>query len=841
MNGNNRQLYLNITNVNKTDAGDWTCGDSFNTGTSPTVTLPVYYGPENISFKSTGSSIIVIENESGSVTCSADCNPPCNITWYEGDDTSGSIISSNNGLLSLNNRQQAGNYTCQATNTEIPNSHRSKHLMVIVHYGPENIKFESTNSSITVIENESKNVTCSADCSPPCNINWRKGSVLSGNKGLLPLNNIQRQQAGNYTCQVKNTQIPGSLQSKPLMVIVHYPPTITSLTSDAINNMIDEDYNVTFTCYVDSLPSSVISWSRSQQGGQLYSGSQYTIPKTSRQHTDNYTCTASNHIGQSVSKTIPLNVRYGPENIRFTPTGSSITVIENERKTVTCSADCNPPCNIKWYKDSTIISFTEFLSLINIKRQEAGNYTCQITNTQIPGSLQSKHLMVIVHYPPVITGLTSDATNNMIDEDSTVTFTCSVDSLPSSDISWSRSQPGEQLYSGSQYTIPEVSCQHTDNYNCTASNTIGQPVSKTIPLHVTCSPRENMVTMRNITNRINTTINLEVDIIAYPEPTFTWYHTPTRHIINTARTQQLSTINYKSTVEITLNSTLFGDYIVSVYNGIGVQNFTITVINGEPPQPVNEPVESNNMVTIVVSVLVIVIVVVIVVVIYRRKAQKDSSQDNVPLSNKGNKRQDEMVIDDNLTYEGSDHLFGPRTGAGPGKGQTDNIPMSSNLKTGKDNKMVIDDNLLYEGSDHLFGPQNGNESGKSKKPAKKPDPEVIYTAVVKKKAGQDNKAASGQTGIYENIVIKAKSIPTKKPTINKEGLNYADVVFTNKTPAKDVKPVYHDAVEYACIQPGVRGPTPPPVSDSSDDDDAPAPPPPPPSKPKTKQMKTKKK
>ncbi|XP_055958759.1 adhesion G-protein coupled receptor G6 isoform X2 [Patella vulgata] len=49
INGNNKQLYLNITNVTSTDTGNWTCGDTFNIGTSPTVTLPVYYNcPEEI-------------------------------------------------------------------------------------------------------------------------------------------------------------------------------------------------------------------------------------------------------------------------------------------------------------------------------------------------------------------------------------------------------------------------------------------------------------------------------------------------------------------------------------------------------------------------------------------------------------------------------------------------------------------------------------------------------------------------------------------------------------------------------------------------------------------------
>ncbi|XP_055958742.1 tyrosine-protein kinase-like otk [Patella vulgata] len=486
---------------------------------------------------------------------------------------------------------------------------------------------------------------------------------------------------------------------------------------------------------------------------------------------------------------------------------------------------------------------TLYLNITNVTSTDAGTWTCR------DGRVVSPSVTLPVYYPPNITSLTSDATNNMIDEDSTVTFNCSVDSLPSSEISWSRSQQGGQLYSGSQYTISKASCQHTDNYTCTASNNIGQPVSKTIPLFVKCSPRENTVTKRNITNRIDTTINLQVDIIAYPEPTFTWYHTPTRQIINTARTQQLSTINYKSTVEITLNSTLFGDYIVSVYNDIGVQNFTITVIDGEPPKPPGK-MESNNIPIIVGSVVVVLLVIGIIVVVICccrkgycyccRKAKKDSSQDNVHLSNK-EKKKNELVIDDNLTYEGSDHLFGPQNGAGTGKGQTDNIPMSSNVKTGNDNKMVIDDNLLYEGSDHIFGSQNGTESGKNVERGifgQTASSEVKRNSTTGGKSKKSKKPPK-KPGNYENSDVKAKPTTPKKPAINKEGLNYADVVFTNKTPAKDVKPVYHEAVEYAGIQTGVRGSTPPPVSDSSDDDDTPPPAAPAP-KPKTKPMKTKK-
>ncbi|KAK6174020.1 hypothetical protein SNE40_017372 [Patella caerulea] len=395
INGNNGTLYLNITNVNSTDAGTWTCGDAFNTGTSPPVTLPVYYGPENARFTPTSSSITVYENESRTVTCLADCNPPCNIYWYKGADTSGSIISSSNGLLQLNNIQRQDTaYTCQAEYSTLVTTPLTKTLQITVYYGPENIRFTPTGSSITVIENESRTVICSAECNPPCNFNWKKGYVPSGSNGVLSLTN--RRQAGNYTCQVTNTQIRNSRQSKQLMVIVHYPPIITSLTSDATNNMIDEDSTVIFTCSVDSFPSSVISWFRSQQGEQPYSGSQYTIPKASCQHTDNYTCTASNNIGQPVSKTIPLYVRCVPILDPRQESKTSISVGRGETGVLSIHVLAYPLPVYTWYyqlQDGSKQPVTDFrirqedtglsstLTILDVTADDSGKYIVYVNNS----------------------------------------------------------------------------------------------------------------------------------------------------------------------------------------------------------------------------------------------------------------------------------------------------------------------------------------------------------------------------------------------------------------------------------------------------------------------------
>ncbi|KAK6174061.1 hypothetical protein SNE40_017406 [Patella caerulea] len=43
INGNDRKMYLNITNVQSTDAGTWTCRDAdVSGGSSQPVTIPVY-------------------------------------------------------------------------------------------------------------------------------------------------------------------------------------------------------------------------------------------------------------------------------------------------------------------------------------------------------------------------------------------------------------------------------------------------------------------------------------------------------------------------------------------------------------------------------------------------------------------------------------------------------------------------------------------------------------------------------------------------------------------------------------------------------------------------------
>ncbi|ESO92690.1 hypothetical protein LOTGIDRAFT_175671 [Lottia gigantea] len=63
-----------------------------------------------------------------------------------------------------------------------------------------------------------------------------------------------------------------------------------------------------FNCNVDSKPVSTITWS-SSISTDTNTGQQWTLTQAKCQDTGIYTCTANNGIGQSTTKSLPLNIR----------------------------------------------------------------------------------------------------------------------------------------------------------------------------------------------------------------------------------------------------------------------------------------------------------------------------------------------------------------------------------------------------------------------------------------------------------------------------------------------------------------------------------------------------
>ncbi|KAL3887488.1 hypothetical protein ACJMK2_027429, partial [Sinanodonta woodiana] len=234
----------------------------------------------------------------------------------------------------------------------------------------------------------------------------------------------------------------------------------------------------------------------------------------------------------SKSKEIQLNIVYPPA-VQLFPDTSVFNVTEGTPSFVfLCNiTDANPipqPDGYSWFLGDTVIQGQTRSSyeLFNIRKAHDGVYQCTAKNDY--GTGRSNRLHLNVQYSAVILNL-SVTEGNTVNENTTATLTCLVDSNPESAITWSKqgilgSLKTDKYVHQSELTIGHADCLDTANYTCTASNGLGHPVEKTIPLYVTCHPRTDFrsppVTM--VYSMRYGKASLRYTVISLPEPTFNW-------------------------------------------------------------------------------------------------------------------------------------------------------------------------------------------------------------------------------------------------------------------------------------------------------------------------------
>ncbi|ESO95184.1 hypothetical protein LOTGIDRAFT_175237 [Lottia gigantea] len=466
--------------------------------------------------------------------------------------------------------------------------------------------------NIDVIEGKSQSVNCLADCNPDCNITWYKDGSTTILNNTLSLST--RDQTGSYTCTVRHTVLNKQL-TKQLNVQIYYGPDKLTFSPDVTSINITEDGPDKLTFSPD-----ITSINITEDGPDKL--------------------------------TFSPDITNGPDELTFSPDVTSINIIEGRDQTITCLTDCYK-CNYKW--TGPISSPSKDLVLTEIKRNQGGNYRCEATNIKntIPKT-RSKSIQVNVHYPPYITSITSDAVNNETDEGSDVTFYCNVNSKPVSTITWS-SSTSTDTNTGQQWTLTQAKCQVTGIYTCTATNGIGQSTTKSLPLNIRsnngidqsttkslpldirsnngidqsttkslplnirCPPILKEELKKEIRGKIGEMVLLEINIEAYPEPSFIWKQLMSDVEYPFAKTKKVSENNFISTLEIILDQSSFGYYIISVQNIINSETrantFGIKII--EEDSGIGIGFGTGIGVGIGISV-VIVILVLLTIFIYRK-------------------------------------------------------------------------------------------------------------------------------------------------------------------------------------------------------------------------------
>ncbi|XP_049326838.1 B-cell receptor CD22-like [Astyanax mexicanus] len=333
-------------------------------------------------------------------------------------------------------------------------------------------------------DEQTRTLTCRSSCTLPNypTYIWNKnGQSLSHCRSKsCPVSVISG--AVDYSCSVEGHE---SFQSPPV-----YPPRNTRAELVSSGEILEGD-SVTLSCSSDANPPVLsYSWFNQREPAEtpLTTDQNYSITNISSQNSGFYYCTAHNQLGKHNSTPIHLNVLYPPRNTRAKLVSSG-EIVEGDSVTLSCSSDANPPVlSFSWFNQrepaETPLTTDQNYSITNISSQNSGFYYCTAHNQLGQNNSTSIHLDVL--YSPRNTRAELVSSKEIVEGDS-VTLSCSSDADPPVlSYSWfNQREPAETpLTTDQNYSITNISSQHSGFYYCTAHNQLGQHNSTPIHLNV---------------------------------------------------------------------------------------------------------------------------------------------------------------------------------------------------------------------------------------------------------------------------------------------------------------------------------------------------------------------
>ncbi|CAH1248239.1 HMCN2 [Branchiostoma lanceolatum] len=480
--------------VNRNDAGTYTCTATSSgilgspSSTSAQLEVEVQYPPDgnpDCTVTTTGNDVMLNCEWQGG-------NPAAEVTWsHSGGQPIGSAKQSVNQVAAPVLAHNTV-YTCTAT-TPALSAPRTCTVTISVPTVAVSPKPASTAAEGTASHRLS--CTVNLDVFPPVeSLSWTGPAVTAGrttggtlDTPALTIQNVEKSDAGNYTCSASNL---AGIGSDYLNLDVLYAPTSTAVVPASVEEK--EGDPLTLTCTSDGNPAPTFIWNK--QGGSvgLPAGHVVQIQSLSREDAGTYTCTASNGIGNPQAATSTVNVLY-----LDTPTintTSPVTLEEGQSTAMQCSAMANPIAGFKWRKDGSSDPEVNgnILTLSEVSRDSEGTYTCEASNT-MEGAIETEEASVelIVNYPPSVTVTSGTVT---VDENDDVSLSCTADSKPPpTTFTWTDTN-GTPLNSQRdgftlQVTIPDITYQQAGSYTCTASNGVGDAGSAEVDVTVEYPPK----------------------------------------------------------------------------------------------------------------------------------------------------------------------------------------------------------------------------------------------------------------------------------------------------------------------------------------------------------------
>uniref|UniRef100_A0A672LDA5 Ig-like domain-containing protein n=1 Tax=Sinocyclocheilus grahami TaxID=75366 RepID=A0A672LDA5_SINGR len=141
----------------------------------------------------------IVEEDSVTLSCNSDSNPPAEIIWFKGRTLVGSGRIYNISKISTDD---SGEYKCKSRNNHGVKNADAVTLNVMLHIWL--LPRLSISPSGEIVEGVSVTLSCSSDSNPPAEISWFKGGTIVGSGRIYNISNISSDHSGEYKCKSIN-------------------------------------------------------------------------------------------------------------------------------------------------------------------------------------------------------------------------------------------------------------------------------------------------------------------------------------------------------------------------------------------------------------------------------------------------------------------------------------------------------------------------------------------------------------------------------------------------------------------------------------------------------------
>ncbi|XP_067303790.1 carcinoembryonic antigen-related cell adhesion molecule 1-like [Pseudorasbora parva] len=216
----------------------------------------------------------------------------------------------------------------------------------------------------------------------------------------LQLGPLKKKDAGKYILNIVNAE--GEPQSGEIELTVLEPITDVKISS-SLPEAIEFNSTVVLTC--TGKGSFTYKWFNGSDALTVDGthmklnaiGNELTITDVRRTDLRGpIFCRAENALKSGMSAPFNLTVSYGPEKIVMTQNPTDSFLKKGSNLTLTCSADSDPPAQLRWMFNGAELLQKANITLSNLDVKHSGNYSCVAYNVKTNRNVASPVVLVTV-------------------------------------------------------------------------------------------------------------------------------------------------------------------------------------------------------------------------------------------------------------------------------------------------------------------------------------------------------------------------------------------------------------------------------------------------------------